>query len=137
MPYATGSAGLAPLVRGSSRRIMIMRLRHANIRLINRRSNLPRLLLALCSTNGKSNGNNKNDPTDSRQLTGSLHIRAVRLNRNCARAAIERESIRLGVGFRAHKADQQTQGCWNAPKPAMGMERFLTLLDFAVGAGLA
>jgi hypothetical protein len=49
MLYATGPAGLATLVRGSSRRITIMRFRPANIRLINRRSNLPRLLLALSS----------------------------------------------------------------------------------------
>ena len=47
LAYATGSTGLAITVRGSSRRIMIMRFRPANIRLINRRSNLPRLLLAL------------------------------------------------------------------------------------------
>jgi hypothetical protein len=58
---------------------MIMRLRLANIRLINRRSNLPRLLLALRSTNGKSKS--KNNPTDSQQLTGSLHIRAFELSR--------------------------------------------------------
>ena len=77
MLYATGSAGLAPLVRGSSRRIKIMRFRPANIRLINRRSNLPRLLLALPSIDGKSNGNNKYNPTDAQGLTGSLHIRAV------------------------------------------------------------
>jgi hypothetical protein len=44
--YATGSAGLALTVRGSSRWIMIMRFRPANIRLINRRQNPPRLLLA-------------------------------------------------------------------------------------------
>jgi hypothetical protein len=37
MAYATGSAGLAITVRGSSRRIKIMRFRPANIRLINRR----------------------------------------------------------------------------------------------------
>jgi hypothetical protein len=53
-----------------------MRFRPANIRLINRRSNLPRLLLALPSKNGKSNNNDKNEPTDSQVLTGSLHIRA-------------------------------------------------------------
>jgi hypothetical protein len=41
---------------------MIMRFRPANIRLINRRSKLPRLLLALPSENGKNNGNNKNNP---------------------------------------------------------------------------
>ena len=76
MLYATGSAGLATLVRGSSRRIKIMRFRPANIRLINRRSNLPRLLLALFSINGKSNDNDKNNPADVQRLTGSLHIRA-------------------------------------------------------------
>jgi len=55
-----------------------MRFRPANIRLINRRSNLPRLLLALSSQNGKDNNNNndKNNPTDEQELTGSLHIRA-------------------------------------------------------------
>jgi hypothetical protein len=47
-----------------------MRFRPANIRLINRRSNLPRLLLALSSTNGKSKGNDKNNPTDVQGLTG-------------------------------------------------------------------
>jgi hypothetical protein len=78
MLYATGSAGLATLVRGSSRRIKIMRFRPANIRLINRRPNLPRLLLALSSENDKNNDKNKNNdnPTDSQRLTGSLHIRA-------------------------------------------------------------
>ena len=35
MPYATGSTGLVLTVRGSSRRIMIMRFRPADIRLIN------------------------------------------------------------------------------------------------------
>src|SRR6266568_2681597 len=49
LPYVTGSAGLAKLVRGSSRRIMIMRFRPANISLINRRHYLPRLLLTLSS----------------------------------------------------------------------------------------
>jgi hypothetical protein len=78
MLYATGSAGLAILVRGSSRRIKIMRFRPANIRLINRRPLLPRLLLALSSENDKNNDKNKNNdnPTDSQRLTVSLHIRA-------------------------------------------------------------
>ncbi len=76
MLYATGSAGLATLVRGSSRRIKIMRFRPANIRLINRRSNLPRLRLALLSKDGKYNRNDKDNPTDGLALTGSLHIRA-------------------------------------------------------------
>src|ERR1700684_2867971 len=43
--FATGSARLARVVRGSSRRIMIMRFRPANISLINRRHYLPRLRL--------------------------------------------------------------------------------------------
>jgi hypothetical protein len=54
-----------------------MRFRPANIRLINRRSNLPQLLLALFSINGKSNDNDKNNTTNVQGLTGSLHIRAV------------------------------------------------------------
>ena len=61
--YATGSTGLAITVRGSSRRIMIMRFRPANIRLINRRSKLLRLLLALSSGKDKSDDNDKNNPT--------------------------------------------------------------------------
>jgi hypothetical protein len=73
MLYATGPAGLAILVRGSSRRIKIMRFRSANIRLINRRSKLLWLLLALPSINGKSNNNN---PIDVQALAGPLHIRA-------------------------------------------------------------
>jgi hypothetical protein len=60
---------------------MIMRFRPANIRLINRRSKLPRLLLVLPSNNGKSNRNNKNNPTDAQALTGSLHI-SNRNNKN-------------------------------------------------------
>ena len=47
-----------------------MRFRPANIRLINRRSNLPRLLLALSSINGKSNDNHKNNNTIVQGLTG-------------------------------------------------------------------
>ena len=58
-----------------------MRFRPANIRLINRRSNLPRLLLALSSKKGKSN--DKNDTTDVQRLTGSLHIRACFINGRC------------------------------------------------------
>ena len=77
MAYATGSTGLAITVRGSSRRIMIMRFRPANIRLINRRLNLPRLLLALSSGKSKNNDNDKNNPIDSARLTGSLHIRSL------------------------------------------------------------
>ena len=69
MLYATGPAGLATLVRGSSRRITIMRFRPANIRWINRRSNLPRLRLALSSNNGNNNNGN-NNPTDSQRFDG-------------------------------------------------------------------
>jgi len=61
------------------RRIKIMRFRPANIRLINRRSNLPRLLLPLSSKNIKRNRKDKNGPTDSQTLTGSLHIRDLSL----------------------------------------------------------
>jgi hypothetical protein len=43
---------------------MIMRFRPANIRLINRRSKLLRLLLALSSGKDKSSDNDKNIPTD-------------------------------------------------------------------------
>src|SRR5258707_5627587 len=75
LAYATGSTGLAITVRGSSRRIMIMRFRPANIRLINRRSKLLRLLLALSS--GKENANHQNKPIDLAQLTRSLHIGQV------------------------------------------------------------
>jgi hypothetical protein len=41
---------------------MIMRFRPANIRLINRRLNLTRLLLAL-SSKGNDNDNDKSNPT--------------------------------------------------------------------------
>ena len=64
------------VVRGSSRRIMIMRFRPANISLINRRHYLPRLLLTL-----SSKYNNKNNPSDLQILTGhtisisKLHFR--------------------------------------------------------------
>ncbi len=46
-----------------------MRFRPANIRLINRRSILPRLLLALCSKE-ETNNDNKNNATDVQRLTG-------------------------------------------------------------------
>jgi hypothetical protein len=52
-----------------------MRFRPANIKLINRRSKLPRLLLGLSS--GKENANYQNNLTDLAQLTRSLHIRAM------------------------------------------------------------
>jgi hypothetical protein len=55
---------------------MIMWFRPANIRLINRRSKLPRLLLALSLNNGKGNDKYKNQPTVVQRLTG-LHIKQV------------------------------------------------------------
>jgi hypothetical protein len=51
-----------------------MRFRPANIRLINRRSKLLRLLLALSSGKDKSSDYDKNNPTDLAVLTRSLHI---------------------------------------------------------------
>ena len=65
-----------------------MRFRPANIRLINRRPNLPRLLLPLSSTNDKSKDNNKNNPTDVQELTGSLHIREPLHKLNFERARL-------------------------------------------------
>jgi hypothetical protein len=47
-----------------------MRSQPANIRLINRRSNMPRLLLALFSRKHKGNYNDKNQPTNSQGWTG-------------------------------------------------------------------
>jgi hypothetical protein len=64
-----------------------MRFRPANIRLINRRSNLPRLLLVLSSKDGKGNDNDKNNPTNVQRLTGSLHIRET-LHKFCDRSLI-------------------------------------------------
>ncbi|MGB6693137.1 MAG: hypothetical protein WBE56_03080, partial [Terracidiphilus sp.] len=53
-----------------------------------RRSNLPRLLLALSSGKSKNNDNDKNNPIDSAGLTGSLHIRPTHSPRAaCARFA--------------------------------------------------
>jgi hypothetical protein len=75
LPYATGLAGLAITVRGSSRQIMIMRFRPANIRPINRRLKLLRLLLALSSRKRKDNY--KNISTGFAELTRSLYIRAM------------------------------------------------------------
>jgi hypothetical protein len=101
LPYATGSAGLAITVRGSSRRIMIMRFRPANIRLINRRLKLPRLLLALSSRKRKDNY--KNIPTDFAVLTRSLHIRAMHSSRiNCApkgRLVMKKTLVTIEDGF--------------------------------------
>jgi hypothetical protein len=71
-----------------------MRFRPANIRLINRRLNLPRLLLALFSGKNKSNDNDKNNPTDFAELTWSLHIRPYRsFSGSAAKLQV---SLRLG-----------------------------------------
>jgi hypothetical protein len=85
LAYATGSTGLALTVRGSSRRIMIMRFRPANIRLINRRQKLLRLLLALCSWRGDDN---HKTPTNH-GLTRSLHIRPIHSSTTDARSDYE------------------------------------------------
>ncbi len=58
--------------RDNSQRQLPTRFRPANIRLINRRSHLPRLLPVLSSSKTKSNG--KYNPTDFAELTRSLHI---------------------------------------------------------------
>jgi hypothetical protein len=47
-----------------------MRFRPANIRMINRRQNLPRLLLALSLKDDTNEDNDKNNPTDVQKLTG-------------------------------------------------------------------
>jgi hypothetical protein len=59
----------APLVRGSSRRITIMRFRPANIRVINRRENLPRPRLAPPPKSEK-----KKEEKQLPQFDGSFHI---------------------------------------------------------------
>ena len=75
-----------------------MRFRPANIRLINRRSILPRLLLALSSK--EETNNDKNNPTDVQRLTGSLHIRELR-RRNDAESTIHayRRTVEHFAGY--------------------------------------
>ena len=66
----------AHLVRGSSRRITIMRFRPANIRVINRRnSRLDRDLRCLLRKDGKKKENKEEEKT-KRYLTRSFHISA-------------------------------------------------------------
>jgi len=89
LAYATGSTGLAITVRGSSRRIMIMRFRPANIRLINRRSKLLRLLLALSS--GKENATTKTSHR-SRPVDTVTPYQANALDEKTLRLAIELRS---------------------------------------------
>jgi hypothetical protein len=60
-----------------------MRFRSANIRLSNRRSNPPRLLLTPFFKNGKNNHNDKNNPTDVQASTGLLHICASPIQSDC------------------------------------------------------
>ena len=77
-----------------------MRFRPANIRLINRRSLLPWLRLALSSIKGKSKDNNKNNPIDVQRLTGSLHIReALRRSLISQRQGVLAFSLRFRAGF--------------------------------------
>jgi hypothetical protein len=66
-------AGLALLVRGSSRRITIMRFRPANIRLINRRQSCPDRCSPCPRTTSTATANPRAHPC---YLTRSLHIRA-------------------------------------------------------------
>src|SRR6516162_162518 len=68
IPYQLYAVGLrtepAPLVRGSSRRITIMRFRPANIRVINRRnSRLDRDLRCLLRKDGKKKENKEEEKT--------------------------------------------------------------------------
>ena len=74
--YAAGfRTGPATLVRGSSRRITIMRFRPANIRVINRRkSRLDRDLRCLLRKDGKKKENKEEEKTKT-YLTRSFHIR--------------------------------------------------------------
>ena len=79
-------------VRGSSRRIKIMRFRPANIRLIHRRQNLPRLPRALSS----DKHNHKNNNTDLPQLTGHSISEQSRIcvawSRGCEAAFLEEKA---------------------------------------------
>ena len=68
-----------------------MRFRPANIRLINRRSFLPPLRLALSSKN-----KNNDNPTSVHLLTGSLHIRVGGLAGEDIAAEEERVWVRVG-----------------------------------------
>jgi hypothetical protein len=93
LPYATGSAGLATTVRGSSRRIMIMQFRRANIRLINRRPNLPGCC-SLCPRE-KAKGNYKP------QVSQSWHGHS--LSGQCAHPpwCVTANSVRCGLLLKA------------------------------------
>jgi hypothetical protein len=42
-------------------------------------ANLPRLLLALSSNNGKSNNNDKDNPRDERELIGSFYLGSLKV----------------------------------------------------------
>ena len=71
-----------------------MRFRPANIRLINRRQNLPRLLLALSLKDDENKDNYKNNPIDVQKLTGhSISVlRQVHLH-----ISVETDSAREGI----------------------------------------
>ena len=76
-----------------------MRFRPANIRLINRRQNLPRLLLALSSQ--KETNNNKTTPQIRSGLTGhsisvsdGVIINTV-VNKYCDHSPLYRQSVAL------------------------------------------
>jgi hypothetical protein len=82
---------------------MIMRFRPANIRLINRRSKLLGLLLAL-SSGKESNDNDKNNPHCCAVLTRSLHIRPIHSSSLCG----------SGVGLLPRRAFVRSNGT-NSP----------------------
>jgi len=100
LAYATGSTGLAITVRGSSRRIMIMRFRPANIRLINRRSNLPRLLLALSSGKSKNNENDKKQPHRLRRVDSVTPYQGKSLIEPGNECGLLPQSAFIGLFFR-------------------------------------
>src|SRR5271155_5553110 len=91
---------------------MIMRFRPANIRLINRRSKLLRLLLALSS--GKENSNHQNKPTDLTRLTRSLHIRPKHLSTGLDHSSCSPEAKLFNIEFsdlHVSKEDPVELGC--------------------------
>jgi hypothetical protein len=112
--YATGSAGLAILVRGSSRWIMTMRFRPANIRLINRRP--------ICfGCRWPCPRKNKNHPAAVQGLTGSLHISIFDSHTDIAtsfKGAFLEEKATWHPGF----CKQQNRKCCKAPGSADGLQ---------------
>ena len=93
-----------------------MRFRPANIRMINRRSNLPRLLLALSSKKETNNDNDKNNPTHGQPLTGSLHISGVLQTE--LRVDIYNRSKLFLAWMVIHRFSRSFRlSCWSEPYP--------------------